>query len=121
MISALHALIKTYTVTTRWLRNINRVEAEEKLLEYQLAAGPVLYIDEVCEFPHFKYRPWITTIESDYGILLYGTSPLIYQLETPFRCKWMGRRLGKDTYEIYAKWLGMGPTTVNEFKEKGVI
>ena len=33
-------LTKTYTLTTRWLRDTNRVEAEEKLMGYQLAAGP---------------------------------------------------------------------------------
>ena len=57
--NALQSLIKTYTVTTRWLRDINRIEAETKLMEYEIAAGPILYIDEVCEFPHFKYRPWV--------------------------------------------------------------
>jgi crotonobetainyl-CoA:carnitine CoA-transferase CaiB-like acyl-CoA transferase len=119
--NALQALIKTYTLTTRWLRDINRVEAEEKLLEYEIAAGPILYIDEVCEFPHFKYRPWVYVCESDYGPFLYPTTPNAYQFRTPHRVKWIGRRLGKDNYEIYARWLGLGPPTVDELKEKGVI
>jgi len=119
--NALHALIKTYTLTTRWLREINRVQAEEKLMDYEIAAGPVLYIDEVCEFPHFKYRPWIYTTESDYGTLLYPTTPNCYQMRTPHRLKWMGRRLGKDNYEIYQRWVGMGPSKVDELKGKGAI
>jgi crotonobetainyl-CoA:carnitine CoA-transferase CaiB-like acyl-CoA transferase len=119
--NALHALIKTYTLTTRWLREINRVEAEEKLMDYEIAAGPVLYIDEVCEFPHFKYRPWIYTTESDYGTILYPTTPNCYQQWTPHRLKWMGRRLGKDNYEIYQRWVGMGPSKVDELKGKGVV
>jgi crotonobetainyl-CoA:carnitine CoA-transferase CaiB-like acyl-CoA transferase len=119
--NALHALIKTYTLTTRWLRDTNRVEAETKLLQYQLAAGPVLYIDEVCEFPHFKYRPWVYIQETDYGPLLIASAGLSYQVRTPFRCKWMGRDIGYDNYEIYLKWTGMGQTKVNEYKAKGVI
>ncbi|RME45516.1 MAG: CoA transferase [Chloroflexi bacterium] len=119
--NALHALVKTYTLTTRWLRDINRVEAEEKLLEYEVAAGPVLFVDEVCEFHHFKYRPWVYPIETDYGTILYATSPTAYQMRTPHRVKWMGRALGQDNYEIYSRWLGMGPTQVDELKGKGVI
>ncbi|MFQ5855179.1 MAG: CaiB/BaiF CoA transferase family protein [Anaerolineae bacterium] len=119
--NALHALIKTYTVTTRWLREINRVEAEDKLMDYEIAAGPILYIDEVCEFPHFKYRPWVYTTESDYGTILYPTTPNCYQQWTPHRLKWMGRRLGKDNYEIYRRWIGLSPSKVDELKGKGVI
>jgi crotonobetainyl-CoA:carnitine CoA-transferase CaiB-like acyl-CoA transferase len=119
--NALHALIKTYSVTTRWLRDQCRVEAEAKLLEYQLAAGPVLYIDEVAEFPHFKYRPWQYVQETDYGPLLIASSPSSYQVRAPFRCKWMGRDLGADNYEIYMKWCGIDQNRVNEYKQKGVI
>jgi succinyl-CoA---D-citramalate CoA-transferase len=116
--NALQALLKTYTLTTRWLRDINRVEAEQKLLEYEIAAGPLLFIDEVCEFPHFKYRPWVYTIEGDYGTVLYSTSNLAFQLHTPHRVKWMGRRIGKDNYEILQRWAGMGPTQVDEMLGK---
>ena len=78
--NALQALIKTYTVTTKWLRDINRIEAEQKLMEYEIAAGPILYIDEVAEFPHFKYRPWVNTIEDEqYGTVLYAESTTAYQ------------------------------------------
>lgn len=119
--NALHALIKTYSVTTRWLRDINRIQAEEKLMDYEIAAGPVLYIDETCEFPHFKYRPWVYTSETDYGTVLYATSNNAFQMRTPHRVKWMGRRLGKDNYEIYQRWVGTGPAKVDELKGKGVI
>ncbi len=29
-----------------------------------------MFIDEVAEFPHFKYRPWQYVHETDYGPLL---------------------------------------------------
>lgn len=119
--NALHALIKTYTLTTRWLRNVNRIEAEQKLLTYEIAAGPILFYDEVCEFPHFKYRPWVYNIEGDYGTVLYGTPNNAYQVNTPHRVKWLGRRLGKDTGEVLRKWAGIGPAGIAELKQKGVV
>jgi crotonobetainyl-CoA:carnitine CoA-transferase CaiB-like acyl-CoA transferase len=120
--NALAMLIKTYTLTTRWLRDINRIEAEQKLMEYEIAAGPILFIDEVSEFPHFTYRPWVCTIDTDhYGTVLFAVSPNAYQMRTPHRVKVLGRPLGFDTYEILQKWCGVGQTKVNELKEKGVI
>jgi crotonobetainyl-CoA:carnitine CoA-transferase CaiB-like acyl-CoA transferase len=120
--NALAMLIKTYTVTTRWLRDINRIEAETKLMEYEIAAGPILFIDEVSEFPHFKYRPWVCTIDTDhYGTVLFAVPPNAYQMRTPHRVKVLGRPLGFDTYEIMQKYCGIGQTKVNELKEKGVI
>ncbi|MEJ2671456.1 MAG: CoA transferase [Deltaproteobacteria bacterium] len=120
--NALAMLIKTYTLTTRWLRDINRIEAEQKLMEYEIAAGPILFIDEVSEFPHFKYRPWVCTIDTDhYGTILFSVPPNNYQMRTPHRVKVLGRPLGFDTYEVMQKWCGIGQSRVNELKEKGVI
>lgn len=120
--NALGALVKTYTLTTMWLRDINRVEAEEKLLEYEVAAGPLLYIDEVVEFPHFKYRKWVDLIEDEhYGTLMFAVPPQAYQHRTPWRVKWMGRPVGHDNDEIYAKYLGIGPERLRELKAQGVI
>ncbi len=120
--NALQSLIKTYTVTTKWLRDINRIEAETKLMEYEIAAGPILYIDEVCEFPHFKYRPWVNTIDDEqYGTVLYAESCGAYQHRTPARVKSLGRPLGHDNGEIYKRYLGYGPSRLRELKAKGVI
>jgi crotonobetainyl-CoA:carnitine CoA-transferase CaiB-like acyl-CoA transferase len=120
--NALAMLIKTYTLTTRWLRDINRIEAEQKLLEYEIAAGPILFIDEVAEFPHFKYRPWVSTIDTDhYGTVMFSASPNSFQMRTPHRVKVLGRPLGFDTYEIMQKYCGIGQSIVNKLKEKGVI
>lgn len=120
--NALQALIKTYTVTTKWLRDINRIEAETKLMEYEIAAGPILYIDEVSEFPHFKYRPWVNVIEDEqYGTILYSESTNAYQHRTPARVKSLGRPLGHDNGEVYKRYLGYGPMKLRELKAKGVI
>jgi crotonobetainyl-CoA:carnitine CoA-transferase CaiB-like acyl-CoA transferase len=115
-------LVKTYTLTTRWLRDINRFEAEQKLLEYEIAAGPILFIDEVSEFPHFVYRPWVCTIDTDhYGTILFSVSPNAYAQACPHRTKVLGRPTGYDNYEVLQKWCGIGQTQVNELIEKGVM
>jgi crotonobetainyl-CoA:carnitine CoA-transferase CaiB-like acyl-CoA transferase len=120
--NALNMLVKTYTLTTRWLRDINRFEAEQKLLEYEIAAGPVLFIDEVSEFPHFVYRPWVCTINTDhYGTILFSVPPNNYQQATPHRVKQLGRPIGYDNYEVLQKWCGIGQTVVNGYIEKGVM
>jgi crotonobetainyl-CoA:carnitine CoA-transferase CaiB-like acyl-CoA transferase len=120
--NALQALVKTYTLTTMWLRNITRVESEEKLLEYEIAAGPLLYMDEVAEFPHFVYRRWVDLIEDEhYGLMMYAVSPQSYQHRTPWRVKWLGRPIGYDNGEIYSRVLGVGPERQRDLKEKGVI
>jgi crotonobetainyl-CoA:carnitine CoA-transferase CaiB-like acyl-CoA transferase len=91
-------------------------------MEYEIAAGPILYIDEVAEFPHFKYRPWVNTIEDEqYGTLMYAESTTAYQYRTPARVKSLGRPLGQDNGEIYKRYLGLGPMKLRELKDKGVI
>jgi crotonobetainyl-CoA:carnitine CoA-transferase CaiB-like acyl-CoA transferase len=120
--NSLQGLIKTYSITTKWLRDINRIEAEQKLMEYEIAAGPILYIDEVAEFPHFKYRPWVNTIETQfYGTVMYSESCGAFQHRTPARVKDLGRPLGHDNGEVYKIYLGLGPMKLRELKAKGVI
>ena len=108
--NALQSLIKTYTVTTRWLRDINRIEAETKLMEYEIAAGPILYIDEVCEFPHFKYRPWVNTIDDEqYGTVLYRRILRRLSAPHPGPGKVAGTSPGTRQRGNLQKVLGLGP------------
>lgn len=120
--NAFHGLTKTYTLTSMWLRNLTRAQAEAKLVEYEVAAGPVMYLDEVTEYPQFKYRGWVEVVDDEnYGPTMVCRPPLGYQHRTPARTKWVGRPLGLDTEEIFRKYLGMGPQQVQELREKGVV
>ncbi len=120
--NALHALIKTYTLTTMWLRSQTRDQVESKLMEYEVAAGPVKFIDEVAEYYHFKYRKYVDLIEDIYyGPILYCTHALSYQHRTPARVKWIGRPVGADNEYIYSKYLGLGPEKIEELRQKEVI
>ena len=120
--NAFRGLIKTYTLTARWLRNLTRAQAEAKLMQYEIAAGPVMYLDEIAEYPHFKYRGWIEIVDDEnYGPLLVCREPLAYQHRTPARTKWLGRPLGKDNEEIYRRYLGLGPQQVLDLHAKGVV
>ncbi|MHB8984901.1 MAG: CaiB/BaiF CoA transferase family protein [Eubacteriales bacterium] len=120
--NAFQALTKTYTLTTMWLRENTRAQVEKKLMQYDVAAGPIMTIDEVSEFPQFVYRPWISLIEDEhYGTMMYAVPPQAFQHRTPGRVKWMGRPLGHDNSEIYGRYLGLGNDQLAELKEKGVI
>ena len=121
--NALHSLIKTYTLTTRVAAGTpTGSKPKPSCSSTRLRPDPILYIDEVCEFPHFKYRPWVNTIEDEqYGTILYAESTTAYQYRTPGRVKWLGRPLGHDNGEIYKRYLGFGPSKLRELKDKGVI
>ncbi len=120
--NALQGLIKTYTLTSMWLRNLTRAQAEQKLLEFEVAAGPVMYLDEVAEYPQFKYRGWIEVIDdANYGPVLVCRPPLAYQHRTPARTKWVGRPLGADNEEIYRRYVGVGPRQLADLTAKGVV
>ncbi|MFQ6050086.1 MAG: CaiB/BaiF CoA transferase family protein [Candidatus Hydrothermarchaeota archaeon] len=118
----LEMLCKTYTLTSYWLARNPRAMAEKKLLEYGIAAGPLLYIDEVAEYPDFIYRGHVQMVEDEhYGNILVARPPLGHQHRAPARIRWLGRPVGWDNNEIYAKLLGVGPETIKEWKEKGII
>jgi len=98
--------VKTYTLLGEWLKDNPRSDAERKLSKQQVASGGVLYVNEVAEYPHFKYRGHVAEYESPhYGKILYGTTPYL-QEKTPGRLKWMGRPTGYDNQDVYRRLLG---------------
>lgn len=120
--NAVQMLTKTYTATSQWLKDVTRAQSEKSLLEFGIAAGPLTYIDEIAEYPHFKYRGAVQRIEDEhYGRLLYAPSPYQHQHRAPPRVKWMGRPLGHDNRTIYSIMLGIGYEEQERLKEEGVI
>lgn len=119
--NALEGLVKTYTITAHWLANNTRAEAEAKMNAREVAAAPVLMIDEVAEYEHFIYRRHVTEVyDEHYGRVLVANSPLAHQHRTPARIKWVGRPLGLDNGEIFAKYLGLGPSEIKKLAMEGV-
>ncbi len=115
------AQVKTYTMLGEWLKDNARSEAERKLSRQQVASGGVLYINEVAEYPHFKYRGHVAEYESPhYGNILYGTTPFV-QEKTPGRLKWLGRPIGYDNEDVYRRLLGFTREDFARLKETGVI
>jgi crotonobetainyl-CoA:carnitine CoA-transferase CaiB-like acyl-CoA transferase len=118
---AMNQQIKTYTLLCEWLKDNSRSEAEAKLSKQQVASGGVQYVDEVAEFPHFKYRQHLAETESPhYGKVLYGTTPF-QQVKTPGRLKWLGRPTGYDNQDVYRRLLGFTSEDFTRLKEAGVI
>ncbi len=118
---AMNQQIKTYTMLCEWLKDVSRSEAEAKLGRQQVASGGVLYVNEVAEYPHFKYRGHVMETESPhYGKVLYGTTPML-QHHTPARLKWLGRPTGYDNQDVYRRLLGFTRTDFAKHQEAGVI
>jgi crotonobetainyl-CoA:carnitine CoA-transferase CaiB-like acyl-CoA transferase len=113
--------VKTYTQLSDWLSDNSRAEAEKKLLAQQVASGGVTYIDEVAEYPHFKYRGHVAEVDDAlYGKILYGTTPFI-QHKAPGRLKWMGRPTGYDNEDVYRRLLGFTRDELADLKSKSVV
>lgn len=118
---AMNQQIKTYTMLGEWLKDNSRSEAEKKLSKQQVASGGVLYVNEVAEYPHFKYRGHVAETESPhYGKILYGTTPF-QQHKTPGRLKWMGRPIGFDNQDTYRRLLGFTTEDFTRLKQANVI
>jgi crotonobetainyl-CoA:carnitine CoA-transferase CaiB-like acyl-CoA transferase len=118
---AMNQQIKTYTLLCEWLKDNARSDAEAKLGKQQVASGGVFYVNEVAEFPHFKYRGHLTQTESPhYGKILYGTTPLLSD-KIPARLKWLGRPTGYDNQDVYRRLLGFTRTDFARLEKAGVI
>ena len=105
--------VKTYTMLGEWLKDNSRSEAEAKLGKQQVASGGVLYVNEVAEYPHFKYRGHVAENDSPhYGKILYGTTPYL-QHKTPGRLKWLGRPTGYDNQDIISPVCSASRATIS--------
>src|SRR5713101_2299866 len=113
--------VETYTSLCEWMKDSTRSEAETKLQAEEVASGGVSFIDEVCEFPHYKYRGHMEVIDAVlYGEVLIGSSAFIGQ-RTPGRVKWAGRPTGYDNEDAYRRLIGLTKADMDNLRKKGVI
>jgi crotonobetainyl-CoA:carnitine CoA-transferase CaiB-like acyl-CoA transferase len=81
----------------------------------------VSFLDEVCEFPHYKYRGHVRLLDDgEYGQVLLGGSSFIGE-KTPGRIKWIGRPVGKDNEDVYRGLAGLNREELASLKKGGVI
>ncbi|MFQ5340030.1 MAG: CaiB/BaiF CoA transferase family protein [Anaerolineae bacterium] len=113
--------VKTYTVLSEWGKDKSRQEAEDALLEEEVASGGVLFIDEVAEYSHFKYRGHLMANETQhYGKVLFGTPPN-QMYKTPARVKMLGRPAGYDNEDVYKRLVGLTAEELRNLKAANVI
>ena len=116
-----YAQVETYTSLCEWMKDTTRSEAETKLQAEEVASGGVSFLDEVSEFPHYKYRGHLEVIDDIfYGKVLIGASAFLGQ-RTPGRVKWIGRPTGYDNEDVYRRLLGFSKANMDGLKQKGVI
>jgi crotonobetainyl-CoA:carnitine CoA-transferase CaiB-like acyl-CoA transferase len=115
------AQVKTYTNLTEWMKAKPRAEAEKGLLAEQVASGGVLFVDEVAEYPQFKYRGHVRKLDDPlYGEVVYAGSAFKGQ-KTPGRVKWLGRPAGYDNEDTYRRLLGFTRDDLRRLASQGVI
>ncbi|GAB4227511.1 MAG: CoA transferase [Deltaproteobacteria bacterium] len=113
--------VETYTTMCEWTKDKTRNQAEVALQEEEVASGGVSFLDEVCEFPHYKYRGHIEQIDDvNFGKVLIGASGFI-GMNTPGRIKWLGRTTGQDNEDVYRRLAGLDREGLKAYKKGGVI
>lgn len=113
--------VETYTTLVEWMKDLTRYECETALQEEEVASGGVSFLDEVCEFPHYKYRGHIEIVDDlNYGKVLIGGSGFI-GMNTPGRIKWVGRTVGQDNEDIFRRLAGLNREDLASLKKGGVI
>lgn len=116
------AMLKCHALVGIYIRDKTRYEVEQDMASVGLAGGPGLYIDEVAEYTHYKYRGDVREVDDEhYGTVLICAPPLQHQHRTPARVKWIGRPLGHDNYWFYLRYAGLSWREVDKLKEEGVI
>lgn len=113
--------VETYTTLVDWMKDHTRYECETALQEEEVASGGVSFFDEVCEFPHYKYRGHIKLVDDRfYGKVLIGATPFI-GYKTPGRVKWIGRPTGFDNEDVYRRLAGLTRADMDKLQKGGVI
>jgi len=113
--------VETYTTLVEWMKDCTRFQCETALQEEEVASGGVSFLDEVCEFPHYKYRGHVRLLDDgEYGQVLLGGSSFIGE-KTPGRIKWIGRPVGKDNEDVYRGLAGLNRQELASLKKGGVI
>jgi crotonobetainyl-CoA:carnitine CoA-transferase CaiB-like acyl-CoA transferase len=77
---------------------------------------------DVLQREHWWERQAFVMIEDPYyGKLLVQNSSFNAMTLTPGRIKWLCRPVGADNEFIYKKYLGLGKSTLSEYKENNVV
>ncbi len=114
----------------KWTQNYTSEELLEMITEYSrkpdkkgtVVTGRLEEPKDTLEREHWQMRKTFVIINDPYyGKLLVQDSSLHGMSRTPGRIKWLCRPIGADNVLIYKKYLGYGPSKIEELKSKGVM
>ncbi len=108
-------------VVGEWVGQRSRDEAMEVLLRHEVAAIPVMNIEDLMGDPHMIARETITTVEDDELGPIKMQTVLPRLSRTPGRIDHAGPKLAEHNAEIYGGLLGMTEWEMAELSEAGVI
>lgn len=87
----------------------------------EVAAGPVLSVQDIFEDPHYTARGDITTVDDDELGQVKMQNVLFGMSRTPGNIRFAGQKLGAYNNEIFGEMLGYSDEKIAELKKKGVI
>ena len=108
-------------VVGEWVGQRSRDEAMEVLLRHEVAAIPVMNIEDLMSDPHMIARETITTVEDDELGPIKMQTVLPRLSRTPGRINHAGPKLAEHNAEIYGGLLGMTESEMAELREAGII
>jgi formyl-CoA transferase len=104
-----------------WTRERTREQALAILLQHDVAAAPVMDIEDILNDPHLAARNAIPTVEDpELGpIRMQGVVPVLSR--TPGRIDHAGPRLGEHNVDVYGGLLGLSDDELAELEAARVI
>lgn len=106
-----------------WTAQHTLDEAQARLIEAGIPAGPVMNIADIAADPQYQARDMIVHVPDarmpDQEAILPGIIP--HLTGTPGRIEHCGGEMGQDNHEIYHDMLGLDAAEIERLKAEGII
>lgn len=91
------------------------------LLNAGIPSGPINQIADAFADPHVQSRQLAQTVTFKNGTMVEMAGPPIKLSETPPTIRHAPPLLGQDTAAVLMNWLGLEPTVIADYQQRGVI
>jgi formyl-CoA transferase len=104
-----------------WTKNYSSEELRDLMNEHGVPNGKIFTAPDMLENEHYAARDAIVSMNHPALGELKMQNVFPKMSETQGKVKWCGPELGQHNDEIYGEMLKMDESTIEEYKEKGII
>jgi len=104
-----------------WTKNYSSEELRDLMNEHGVPNGKIFTAPDMLENEHYAARDAIVSMKHPALGELKMQNVFPKMSETQGKVKWCGPELGQHNDEIYGEMLKMDESTIEEYKEKGII